>query len=200
MKLTRIIIGSFRHRCQLKINNIEAFMAAQEDVTSARLEKLQWLTTALTDQWKRMEMAWFAHLVPDPISSGEAELLMELGEIVEATGKAVDGMLTASQQFNTGKLGETLPEPGPRSVPTNQIRGRVRFSVAAEAATGALAEANAVAQMATEDKATFLKDAVDVEARTLAEAGGETSLEADGGPKRRRGPEDAAWAKSQWTK
>jgi hypothetical protein len=121
---------------------------------------------------------------------------MELGEIVEATGKAVDGMLTASQQFNTGKLGETLPEPGPRSVPTNQIR----FSVAAEAATGALAEANAVAQMATEDKATFLKDAVDVEARTLAEAGGETSLEADGGPKRRRGPEDAAWAKSQWTK
>ena len=46
-------------------------MAAQEDITSARLEKLQWLTTALTDQWKRMETAWFAHSVPDPISSGE---------------------------------------------------------------------------------------------------------------------------------
>ena len=52
--------------------------------------------------------------------------------------------------------------------------------MAAEVATGALAEANAVAQMATEDKATFLRDAVDVEARTLAEAGGEYSLEADG--------------------
>ena len=144
--------------------------------------------------------------------------------------------MTASQQFITGNLGETIPEPGHESTPTNQVKGRVGFGVAAEVATGALAEGTTVAQMATEDKATFLGNAVDVKAETLAEAGDEYSLEANvgmgklgefflenhqlllnrhffqmceqsqddslgfGGPRRRRGPMDAAWTRSQQTK
>ena len=86
MKLPRLVINSFKRRCQLKIDNIKAFMAGQKNLTSARLEKLQWLTTALTDQWRRKETAWFAHLVPELMSSGEVALLRELDEIVEATG------------------------------------------------------------------------------------------------------------------
>ena len=50
MKLPRLVIESFRRSCQLKIENIEAFMAANKDFTSARLEKLQRLNTLLSDQ------------------------------------------------------------------------------------------------------------------------------------------------------
>ena len=124
MKLPRLVIESFRRSCQLKIENIKAFMAANKDFTSARLEKLERLNTALTDQWRRMEAAWFDHPVPDPISNEEAEILRELGEIVGATGKAVGGVLTASQQFISGKLGETLPEPCPGLSPTIQVARR----------------------------------------------------------------------------
>ena len=99
-------------------------MAAHKDFTSARLEKLQRLNTLLSDQWRRMAAAWFAHPVPDPISNEEAEILRELGEIVGATGKAVGGVLTASQQFISGKLGETLPEPCPGLLPTIQVARR----------------------------------------------------------------------------
>jgi phosphopantothenoylcysteine synthetase/decarboxylase len=113
------------------------------------------------------------------------ELLRELDEIVEATGKAVKDILTASELFITGNLGETIPEPGHISTPTNQVKGRVGLDVATEVARGALVEATRVAQVATEDKtatedmATLLTNATDVKAETLAEAGGEYSLEAE---------------------
>ena len=90
------------------------------------------------------------------------------------------GVLTASHQFISGKLGEKLPEPCPELSPTIRVEGRARLGVAAEAETGALAEANKVAKLTTDNKATFLTDAVEVEARALAEAGGKASLEADG--------------------
>jgi hypothetical protein len=67
MKLPKLVIDSFRRNCQVKIGKIKAFMAAHEDFTSARFEKLQRLNTALTDQWRRMEAVWFDH--PDPISN-----------------------------------------------------------------------------------------------------------------------------------
>ena len=90
------------------------------------------------------------------------------------------GVLTASHQFISGKLGEKLPEPCPELSPTIRVESRARLGVAAEAETGALAEANKVAKLTTDNKATFLTDAVEVEARALAEAGGKASLEADG--------------------
>ena len=179
MKLPRLVIESFRRSCQLKIENIKAFMAANKDFTSARLGKLQRLTTSLSEQWEHMAVAWFTHPIPDLVSDEEAEILGELSNIVGATGKAVGGVLTASQRLISGKLSETLPKPCPGLSPTIRIEGQARLGVAAEAETGALARADKVAELAADDKATFLRDAIDGEAGALVEAGGEASLEAD---------------------
>ena len=81
MKLPRLVINSFRRRCQLKVDNIEASLVeleGQEGLMTVQLEQFQRLTKALTDQWGRMEAAWLAHLVPATVSTEEAALLREL--------------------------------------------------------------------------------------------------------------------------
>ena len=181
MKLPRLVINSFQRRCQLKVDNVEAFLEelkGQENLTPVQLEQFQRLTTALTDQWGCMETAWLAHLVPAPASTEEAALLQELDAIVVATGKAVTAILAASEQFVTGQSGESVPEPVHVSMPTTQIQGQI--GLGAEVTTGAVAGAAMVAQVATEDTATFRTNAIDVKAETLAEAGVEYSMEAEG--------------------
>ena len=63
MKLPKLVINSFRKNCHAKIMKIEAFIAEHEeiDLTSAKLEKLKRLNTALKGQWGRMEAAWYKH-------------------------------------------------------------------------------------------------------------------------------------------
>ena len=104
MKLPKLVIDSFRRNCHAKIKKIEAFIAEHEDIdlTSAKLEKLKRLNTALKEQWGRMEAAWYEH---DPtVSNEDAEVLMELDEIVTATEKAVGGVLETSEQFIKERL------------------------------------------------------------------------------------------------
>ena len=180
MKLPRLVINSFRRRCQLKVDNIEAFLVeleGQEGLMTVQLEQFQRLTKALTDQWGRMEAAWLAHLVPATVSTEEAALLRELDAIVAATRKAVAAVLAVSEQFVTGQSGESVPGPGHVLMPTTLVQGQIRLG--AEVATGAVEGAAMVAQVAIEDTTTFRTDATDVKAGSLAEAGGEYSMVAE---------------------
>jgi hypothetical protein len=145
MKLPRLVINSFRRRCQLKVDNIEASLVelkGQECIMTMQLEQCQRLTSALTDQWK-----------------------------------AVADILAVSEQFVTGQSGEPVPGPGHESMPTTLVQGQTRLGV--EVATGAVAGAAMVAQVAIEDTATFRTNATDVKAGSLAEAGGEYSMVAE---------------------
>ena len=124
MKLPKLVLDSFRRNCHAKIKKIEAFIAEHEDIdlTSAKLEKLKRLNTALKEQWGRMEAAWYKH---NPMVSNEdAEVLMELDEIVTALERAVGGVLEASKRF----IKERLAKPFPEFLPTIRVWMLVRDS------------------------------------------------------------------------
>jgi hypothetical protein len=92
------------------------------DLTSAKLEKLKRLNTALKEQWGSMEAVWYEH---DPtVSNEDAEVLMEMDEIVTATEKAVGSVLETSEQF----IKERLAKPFPEFLPTIRVWRLVQIS------------------------------------------------------------------------
>jgi hypothetical protein len=65
MKNQTFVIDAFRERCRDKVRGIEAFVAEHENVglTFDKLEELEELSTALEEQWSRMEAVWDEEMV-----------------------------------------------------------------------------------------------------------------------------------------
>ena len=94
----------------MDIGQIETFNDEYGDVdlTSAGLEKLGRVNTTLSQQWGRMEAAWFDHNPAD--GNVGAEALVELDKIVTATRRVVGGILATSGQFIAERRARPSPE------------------------------------------------------------------------------------------
>ena len=112
MRLPTLVVASFRRSCQSDINDIKNFLAEHDPVDVAiemeLLQRLERLRTILWEQWRCMEMAWYNH---DPKDGNVGVVtLARLGEIVEATGKAVHEMLRVSGNILETRRGVAYPE------------------------------------------------------------------------------------------